>query len=49
MFSSFKVLAIGLLATIASAVDEWSHAEIHYGDHNQIEGVSLLVLTNNST
>lgn len=41
MFSTVKLAAIGVIATLVqAATDVWSHAEIHYGSHDQIEGVS---------
>lgn len=35
-----KLVSSALLAVLACA-DKWSHAELHYGETNQIEGVSL--------
>jgi len=34
----FKLIASSLLAAYVAAKETWSHAEIHYGEPNQIEG-----------
>ena len=37
----FKVIFAAGLSLLAAAKEQWSHAEIHYGESSQIEGVSI--------
>lgn len=34
------MIAGGIFATYVAAKEAWSHAELHYGEKSQIEGVS---------
>lgn len=36
-----KVIFAAWLSLLAATKEQWSHAEIHYGEISQIEGVSI--------
>lgn len=45
MFKALNLLAMALVATVVSAAkDDWSHAELHYGEGNEIEKVNIFIL-----